>query len=148
MIVSFIGHAEEHYTRDDAVKLTETLETYVNGKDVTFYMGLDGRFDWMAKNCCTEYKKKHGNASVVFVTPYIDEPYLRNLKYAIKEFDDILYPGLERIPKRFAISARNKYMIDNSDLLICYVRNLIGNANKCWKYADGKGVKTVNLFAL
>lgn len=100
MIVTFIGHAKIHYNSKVEEKIIEALENYVDGRDVTFYMGLDGRFDWLAKKCCLKYKEKYGNARIVFVTPYVDEIYLKNLRFAIEGFDEVLYPDLEKVPSR------------------------------------------------
>lgn len=145
MIVSFIGHAKVNYTQKHADTLLEILEDNIKGKDVTFYMGLNGRFDWLAKNCCLEYKKKHSNAKVVFVTPYMDEEYLRNLRFAIEGFDEVLYPDLEKVPKRYAIVARNQYMIKDSDLVIGYIIYCSGNAINGWDYAAIKNKYRINL---
>lgn len=148
MIVTFIGHSKVHYGVDAAKALMEALETNINGEDVTFYMGLNGKFDWLAKNCCLKYKKKHGNAKIIFVTPYIDEKYLNNLRFAIEGFDEVLYPDLEKVPKRYAIAARNYYMIDNADIVMHYTYHPFTNAMKFVNYASDKNKKLVDLFML
>lgn len=148
MIVTFIGHSKIHYGSDEEKALLNALETSIKGEDVTFYIGLDGRFDWLAKNCCLQYKRKHGNAKLVFVTPYIDDKYLKNLRFAIEGFDEVLYPDLEKVPKRYAIAARNHYMIDNADIVVHYTCNLFGNASKYVDYASTKHKKMIDLFML
>lgn len=148
MIVTFIGHSKIHYGSDVEKALLEALETNINGKDVTFYMGLDGRFDWLAKNCCIKYRKKYGNAKVIFVTPYIDETYLKNLRFATEGFDEVLYPDLEKVPKRYAIAARNHYMIDNADIVVHYTCYPFGNATEFVGYASAKHKYLVDLYYL
>ena len=125
MIVTFIGHSKIHYGSDVEKALLEALETNINGKDVTFYMGLDGRFDWLAKNCCIKYRKKYGNAKVIFVTPYMGQR-----------------------PKRYAIAARNHYMIDNADIVVHYTCYPFGNATEFVGYASAKHKYLVDLYYL
>lgn len=143
--IAFIGHAKLHYTKEVAYKLLKTLEDAIEGEAVTFYMGLNGNFDLLAKKCCLLYKKKYKNAKLVFVTPYIDEAYLKKLEHLIKDFDEVLYPDLEKVPKRYAIVARNKYMIDQSDLLIAFASYVFGNTHKYIHYAWSKRKDYINI---
>ena len=51
------------------------------------------------------------------------------------EYDDytntILPEGIEAIPKRFAISYRNKWMLEQSDVVVTYVNRTYGGA---WQF--------------
>lgn len=145
MIVTFIGHAKLQYNPKVEDKLLEVLEETIEDEDVTFYMGLNGNFDLLAKKCCMKYKKKHKNAKLVFVTPYLDEIYLKNLEFSIKDFDEVIYPDLENVPKRYAICARNKYMINCSDVLIAFASLVFGNAHKYIDYAWSKRKEFINI---
>lgn len=143
--ITFIGHAKLQYNQKVEDKLLEVLEDAIEYEDVTFYMGLNGNFDMLVKKCCMQYKKKHKNAKLIFVTPYIDEAYLSNLKYLIKDFDEVIYPDLENVPKRYAICARNKYMINQSDLLIAFASLAFGNTYKYINYAWSKRKDFINI---
>ena len=145
MIVTFIGHAKWHYDKTIAKKLMEALEDRIEEEDVTFYLGINGNFDILAKKCCLLYKKRHKNAKLVFVTPYMDEEYFKRLEFAIEGFDEILYPDLEKVPKRYAIAARNKFMIDKSDVLIAFASYVFGNSHHYLNYALSKYKDCVNL---
>ena len=62
----------------------------------------------------------------------------------------VIYDGnvpkdLEKVPLRFAITERNKWMIKNSDYLVCYVNNPLSNANKFKEFAIKKGKHIINL---
>lgn len=48
----------------------------------------------------------------------------------LKIFDSTLYPNIENTPPRFAILKRNKWMIDNSNFLIAYVKHSWGGSAK------------------
>ena len=60
------------------------------------------------------------------------------------EYDDysntILPEGIETIPKRFAISYRNKWMIKQADIVVTYVTHSFGGAwqFKALTYKQGK----------
>ena len=79
----------------------------------------------------------------MFVTPYIDESYLKQRE---DRFDETLFPDLESIPYKLRILKRNEYMIDKTDLVIAYVTDKkIGGTLKTLEYAKRKSKKIVNL---
>lgn len=60
--------------------------------------------------------------------------------------DNTIYPeGLELVPKRFAIKKRNEWMIDNSNYVICHVKNNFSNAHKFREYAIKKNKKIIDV---
>lgn len=145
MIITFIGHAKLAYDQNVADKLIKVLEDVIEGQDVTFYMGMNGNFDYLARECCLQYKKKHGNAKLVFVTPYLNEDYLKSKEPTTLGFDEVLYPDLEHVPKRYAIAARNKYMIDRVEVLVAFASLVFGNAHKYLFYSYSKCKECINL---
>ena len=66
-----------------------------------------------------------------------------------KKYDEIsLYSnGMEYVPKRFAISHRNDWMIKHSNFVICYIRNHFGGAYKCVEKAKRKKRIILNIFS-
>lgn len=91
-------------------------------------------------------KKLEYDCTILFVTPYIDPKYL--LQYSEYECDDVVYPALEEVPKKFAISKRNEWIVDNSDLLIFFIDHRWGGAYNAYKYALKRGVKLINFATL
>ena len=87
MIISFCGHSNFSSTPQLKNKLMELLETTINGKQVEFYLGGYGGFDSFARSCCAEYKERHQNATLIFVTPYLGD-YLNNRKDYIEKYYD------------------------------------------------------------
>lgn len=58
------------------------------------------------------------------------------------EFIDSIYPeGMERVPKKVALPRANRYMIDRSGYVICYV-NGPGNARELLEYARRRQEKS------
>lgn len=64
--------------------------------------------------------------------------FQKRIKYLQDNYDEIIYPPLEKIPKKFAILRRNEWMIDNADLVIAYIRRSWGGAAQTLKYAQKK----------
>lgn len=60
-------------------------------------------------------------------------------------YDDSVYPPLENTPLRFAIVKRNQWMIDNSQLIVAYVKYSWGGATKAVTYAKKKNKQIINL---
>lgn len=112
----------------------------------SFFSGGYGAFDSFALFVGKEFKKTHPNTSLVFVTPYITIEYQKNhLEYLKTMYDDIIYPELEKVPLKFAISHRNKWMVEKADIVVAYVLHASSGAYKTYKYARTKGKEIFNL---
>ena len=57
----------------------------------------------------------------------------------------ILPEGIETVPPRFAISYRNKWMIEQSDYVITYVIHSWGGAAQFKELAEKKGKTVIEL---
>ena len=129
--------------------LKGAVELHIIDDGVTeFYVGQYGKFDSMAARAVIQAKKQYSYVKLILVRPY--HPSER--KFDLPEgFDDSIYPeGMELVPKRYAISRVNQYMIDHVDYLITYVENIAGNARKLVDYArhrvDGGRLKVEDIY--
>ena len=52
---------------------------------------------------------------------------------------------MEKVPRRLAIVRANRYMVDHVDYLIAYAWHPASNARDLTKYAQKKGIPTMNL---
>ncbi len=139
--IAFCGHSDFSKSGQNERMLT-LIEGLVGGEDVEFYNGYRGNFDCFAAECVKEYKSKHANAKSVFFTPYLSENYNGNVaKRSL--FDEIVYPGLEGVPLKFAIVKRNEVMIESCDVLICYIKRTFGGAYKAYEYARKRNKRIV-----
>lgn len=87
-------------------------------------------------------KKKYPHIRCSVVLAYYPAEKLQGGAY-----DETLYPcGIEKIPYRYAISWRNKWMIEHADFLIAYVTGELGHAAKFLHWATKKGVEVLNLY--
>lgn len=148
MIVTFCGHAQFPKSKEYEQKILAFLEEKVGDEPADMYLGGYGEFDSFAYECCKKYKEAHPEISIVLVTPYLDAGYQRNhLKYQETRYDFILYPEIENKPKRYAITYRNKYMIEKADYVVAYVTHDWGGAYATYKYAKRRGKGIFNLAA-
>ena len=122
MIVSFFGHRGFLKGEEYQGLFLKCLEEKVGDEYAEFYLGGYGNFDDFAYACCLKYKKLHPKTKLVFITPYITADYQENhLKNKKERYDEIVYPGLENIPLRFAITYRNRWMVEKADCIIVYI---------------------------
>ena len=81
---------------------------------------------------------------MLFITPYLNNNY-STLETAKLYYDGIIYPPLENVPRRFCISKRNEWMVDEADFVIAFVKYSWGGAAKTLEYAKRKKVEFFNL---
>ena len=149
MIITFCGHADFDKNREYEEKLLDFIEEKVGNEAVEFYLGGYGAFDRFAYDCCNKYKRSHPNVSLVLVTPYMTVEYQQNhLEYEKARYDAIIYPDIEDKPPRFAISYRNKYMVEAADCVVAYVCRRFGGAFATYQHAKRKGKEIFNLAEL
>ncbi len=146
MIVTFCGHAHFFKSEEYEQQIFAFLEEKVGDQPADMYLGGYGSFDSFAYDCCKKYKETHPNVSLIFVTPYLTVEYQKNhLNYQQARYDSILYPEIEDKPPRFAISYRNKYMVEKADYVVAYVSHDCGGAYTTYKHAKRKGKEIFNL---
>ena len=137
MVVTFCGHREVNEPEKVRKWLHETIEGLILEGADCFYLGGYGQFDAMAAGVVRELKMKYPQIRSVLVLPYLDR------EYDVSRYDESIYPPLENVPKRYAISKRNEYMVDNADVVIAYVLYGFGGASITFRYAERKHKRIV-----
>ena len=146
MNITFFGHSSFTPTREYEDKVLDFLEKKLGDCTFDVYLGNNGAFDAFAYNCCKKYSPKHPNLSLIYVTPYMTLDFQKKyLNDYVKQYDGIIYPNIEDKPMRFAITYRNRFMIEKSDFVIVYVEHSWGGAYSAYKYALKKGKQIYNL---
>lgn len=107
-----------------------------------FFVGNQGNFDRLVLLVLREAKTAYPHIRYAVVLAYMpseDSP-------ARLAADETLFPeGIEVVPKRFAISWRNRWMIDHADYVICYTTHTWGGAVQFMSEAKRKQRKIINL---
>lgn len=124
--VTFCGHGDLDGDEEVRSWLYNILEQEIrNGADL-FYLG---GFDRMAAGVVWELKKRYPQIRSVLVLAYL------NREIDSEHYDETTYPPLEDVPQRFAISRRNRWMVDQADTVIAYVMHDWGGAAQTLQYA-------------
>lgn len=146
MVISFCGHREFTPDAEKEKTIIDILLKYSEiDKEVICYTGGYGAFDWFAAACIRKAQAMAKNIRNCLIIPYITASYLDRIKIHIEEFDEIIYPPLESVPPRLAIIRRNEWMIDNSDLLIAYVKYSWGGAARTLEHAKRRRMEIIYL---
>ena len=136
-ICTFFGH------RDCGEAVVPALRKTVIAclqKGVTdFYVGHEGQFDALALACLRQLSVEYPHMRYVVVLAYVPTGPL--------DFSDptLLPDGIERVPRRFAIAHRNRWMIDRADCVIAYVTHSFGGAAACARRAERLGKQVIYL---
>lgn len=140
MTVTFCGHGKIYYDESVRQELIKTAETLINDGADTFLLGGYGQFDGLCASILTGLKEKYPYIKIIPVIPYL------NRDYYMKDYDESLYPPLENVPRKFCISRRNQWMVEKSDVLVCYIQNTFGGAYNTYCHAKRKNKKIINLY--
>ena len=139
MTVTFCGHSQYVGTGEDEEKILTLLSHHIGNSPAELFLGGYGAFDDFARKCGRKYQKEHPNVKLIFVTPYINKECEKDL------YDEIIYPPIEDKPPKFAISYRNKWMIERADLVIAYIDHAWGGAYQTYKHAKLQKKQIYNL---
>lgn len=132
MIVTFCGHGNVANKNDVQEWLYAATENLILEGAKTFYLGGYGEFDSLAKSVLREHKKCYSYIDIVLILSYLNSS-IDEAGYCYT-----LYPPIETVPKRFAISKRNEWMIEQSDIVVAYVTHGWGGAAKTLEFAQRK----------
>ena len=139
MVCIFFGHKDT--PKEIEPTLRSTLIDLIENKNVTtFYVGNNGNFDTMVRRQLEYLSQTYP------ITYSIVLDYLPTEKNNYDNLTNTIYPeGLETIPKRFAISWRNKWMIQQSDIVDTYVTHNFGGAAQFKALAERLNKHVINL---
>lgn len=139
MVCTFFGHKDT--PKEIEPTLRSTLIDLIENKNVNiFYVGNHGNFDAMVRRQLVKLSQ---------VYPITYSEVLAYLPTKKSEYDDytntILPDGIETTPKRFAISWRNKWMVQQADVVVTYVTRNFGGAAQFKALAQRQGKTVIEL---
>lgn len=136
-ICSFCGHRD----CDSLVRgqIKEAITDLIKNQCITtFYSGGMGNFDKLCESVVRELKQKYKNLRLCLVAPYMTKKLNTDKEYYNAMYDEIIIPDLGDIHYKRAITERNKWMVDCSNVLLCYVTRNSGGAYRMQKYAKNE----------
>ena len=102
----------------------------------TFYVGHQGKFDRLALAALQQAAAQYPHIRYTVVLAYL--PTSRDVPW---QPDTTMLPaGIETVPKRFAISYRNHWLVEHADVVIAYALYR-GGAMQFVELAQKKGKK-------
>ncbi|MBE6787896.1 MAG: DUF1273 domain-containing protein [Ruminococcaceae bacterium] len=138
---TFFGH--RNTSKEIKPLLKNILIDLIENKNITkFYVGTHGSFDITVQKLLKELKEDYPHINYYIVLAYLPQ---KNNSY--NDYDNTIYPDLENIPLKYAIIERNKWMINKSDYIVCYVENTFSNAHKFLELARKKNKIIINLYS-
>lgn len=138
MIVTFCGHSGVTEKEKVTEWLVEATQTLILKGAKTFYLGGYGEFDSLCKNVLLQHKVQYPDIELILVVPYL------NHSKNTQGYDGTIYPEIETVPPRFAIAARNKWMVEQADVVVAYVIRGWGGAAKTVEHARRKKKEVVS----
>ncbi len=134
----FIGHREA--TAELLPALIRTIERHISEYGVAeFIVGNYGGFDRLAVSAVIAAKQHHPEITLLLLIPY--HPAERPI-HVPTGFNGTFYPpGMEKVPRRYAIVRANRYVVDHVDYLIAYAWHPASNARELVAYARRQEAK-------
>ena len=147
--VAFFGH---RYIENPKM-VEERLEAHVRrilNEDpyADFMVGRNGEFDWLAAATVRRIRKNMENVDcrLILLMPYLTVEYMQNQEEYERYYDHIWVCGKsEKVHPKSAIGVRNREMVDEANLVVCYVKSQRGGACAAMRYALHKGKTVINL---
>jgi len=144
MICTFFGHRDT--PTDIRPELERTIRELIEQAGVTmFYVGHQGTFDAMAGSLLAQLQEEYAQMEYAIVLPYLYTSE-DQLPYLVQRGAPSVFPeGLEHVPPRFAIARRNRWMVEQADIVVAYVRYTWGGAHQFRELARKKGKRIMDL---
>lgn len=136
---TFIGHKD--CPQEIKEKLCETVEDLIVNSDVRrFYVGTHGSFDRLVYKVLCDFESKYEIEIIVVLS------YLYHKKDVYYDLSKTVFPEeVDKADKKYAIIRRNEFMIKRSQVLVCYVNNMVSNSYKYMTQASKKGLRIINI---
>jgi len=134
---TFFGHGDCPETI--APRIREAVIDLIEKEGVEqFYVGSQGTFDYLVRNELKALTARYPHIRYFVVLAYLTFDTLKS--------EPTLFPqGIENVPKRFAISWRNKWMLHQADYVVTYVKRSQGGAAQFAVLAQRQGKRLIKL---
>lgn len=143
--IVLFGHRDFNGHRVLDERLDPLLKELLRNKPfVEIYIGRNGEFDLYAATVVKRVQKAIGkeNSAFICVLPYAE----RDMEYYEKYYDAVIIPEcVRKTHPKGAITKRNRWMVEQADLFICYVEREKGGAYAALQYAKKLEKKIRNL---
>ena len=127
-------------------KLDNAVEEAITQGCELFYTGAMGDFDSLFSSAVRSAKKTYQHIKLICVKPYLTNDINTDKDYYTALYDDIIIPDeLAGIHPKAAIKARNRWIIDNSDIVLIYTVRNFGGAYEAKRFAERNGKRLIKI---
>ena len=139
MTATFFGHKDTPKETEPTLRTT-LVDLIENHGATEFYVGNNGNFDTMVRRQIEDLSQTY------LITYSVVLAYIPTKKSEYDDYTKIILPeGIETAPKRFAISYRNKWMVEQADIVVTYVTHSFGGAAQFKELAERQGKTVIEL---
>ena len=123
-------------------KIKEVLVNLIANCGVDmFYVGHQGRFDGLVHSVLKELQQEYPSINYAVVLAYMPSQ-----KSEYDDYSNTMLPeGIETVHPHYAISWRNKWMLQQSDYVVTYITHSWGGAAQYADKAKKQGKIIINL---
>ncbi len=130
-------------------RIIKTLTSLIEDDCRIFYCGMAQGFDIICAECVLFLKQKFKDIKLICAIPFENQERSftfswRNRYYDVLEVaDEVIYISKEY--HSWCYQERNKFMVDNSDFVVCWYDGKSGGTKNTLKYALKKKCYIINL---
>ena len=147
----FTGHRKIPEDERSTVhkRLHQMVKALLNREIATFYCGGALGFDTLVAQAVLKARRFHPQVKLILALPCRDQAE------QWREADRLLYKSIKRradevvyLSERYTrgcMFERNRYMVDHSDICVCYCLSGQGGTAYTVKYARRRGIPVINL---
>ena len=128
--IAFFGHRTVLNKEKIKVKITNILKELNCKNPIRCLVGCHGEFDDIALQACLEYKNTI-NSNLIISVVLTSLTFLNKQEYGYSRADyyndrgcETVFYDLEEVYYKKRITYTNKKMVNDSDLIICYVKKI------------------------
>lgn len=140
--ISCFGHRV--ISSDISFRVRNEVQKLLNDDpDTLFLLGHNGQFDGMVYHVLQSMEMQMPEIQYKIVLSYFPEQKKNNRYYPA---DRTCYPeGLELVHPKYAITMRNRWMVEQCDIVLCYITHSWGGAAQFVKKAEQKNKTVINI---
>lgn len=150
--VCFTGHRKipPEKLKDVSQRLRVTLIQLIEKGYLYFGVGGALGFDILAEQTVLDLKRQYPQIKLILVLPCLSQTKgwsnenVRIYERIKKQADKVVYTSREYT--RDCMYRRNRHLVDNSSVCVCYLKESTGGTAYTVKYACDKGIVIKNLF--
>ena len=140
------GFGHRNVFENISSKLDNAVEEAITQGCEIFYTGAMGDFDSLFSSAVRSAKKVYPHIKLIGVKPYFTNDINTDKDYYAALYDDIIIPDeLAGIHPKAVIKARNRWIIDNSDIVLIYTVRNFGGAYEAKRFAERNGKRLIKI---